>query len=192
MGIQIGSAIIMLFVMTIITGLGYPLAMTGLAQVLTPYQANGSLIVQDGKPVGSRLIGQNFTSPAYFHGRPSAAGQDGYDAANSSGSNLGPTNKKLIDTVADNLKKVREENGLAETARVPADLVTASGSGLDPDISPEAARLQAERVARERGLTADTVRELIAAHVKPRQWGLFGEPRVNVLELNLALDALKR
>lgn len=192
MGKQIGSALVMLLIMTVLLGLVYPLAMTGLAQALMPFQANGSLVVQDGKPVGSRLIGQNFVSPAYFHGRPSAAGQDGYDAASSSGSNLGPTNKKLVDTVAENLKRVREENGLTETARVPADLVTASGSGLDPDISPEAAHLQAERVAKERGLSVDAVRELIDAQAKPRQWGLFGEPRINVLELNMELDALKK
>lgn len=189
---QIISAIGMLLTMTVLTGLVYPLAMTGLAQTLMPFQANGSLVVKDGEPVGSRLIGQNFTGAAYFHGRPSAAGQDGYDAAGSGGSNLGPTNKQLIDNVKDRLAEVRADNGLSPAAAVPADLVTASGSGLDPDISPAAARLQAERVAKARGLSANAVRDLIEAHVKPRQLGLFGEPRVNVLELNLALDAMKR
>ncbi len=189
---QIISTIGMLLTMTVLTGLVYPLAMTGLAQALMPFQANGSLVVEDGEPVGSRLIGQNFASAAYFHGRPSAAGQDGYDAAGSGGSNLGPTNKLLTDNVKDRLAKVRADNGLSPAAAVPADLVTASGSSLDPDISPAAARLQSERVAKARGLSTDAVRDLIEAHVKPRQLGLFGEPRVNVLELNLALDAMKR
>lgn len=189
---QIISAISMLLVMTFLTGVVYPLTMTGLAQALMPWRANGSITVKDGQPVGSLLIRQNFTSAGYFHGRPSTAGQDGYDAASSGGSNLGPTNKQLVDNVRARVSKIRSENGLSADYGVPADLVTASGSGLDSDISPPAAYVQAERVAKARNLAVDVVRELIDSEVKSRQWGLLGEPRVNVLELNLALDALKR
>lgn len=188
---QMLNAFAMLLVFTIITGLAYPLAMTGVAQVLFPFQANGSIIVHDGKPIGSALIGQNFTSAKYFHGRPSAAGTDGYDATSSGGSNLGPTSKKLVDTVAGNIAKVRDENQLDEQKLIPSDLVLASGSGLDPDISPAAAYVQIERVANERGLSAEEVRNLVDHHIKNRQLGILGEPRVNVLELNLAIDALK-
>lgn len=185
------NAVAMLMVFTIITGLAYPLVMTGLAQALFPFEANGSIIVQNGKPIGSALIGQSFTSAHYFHGRPSAAGTDGYDATNSGGSNLGPTSKKLVETVTGNIAKVRDENKLDEQKLIPSDLVLASGSGLDPDISPAGAYVQIERVANERGLSISEVRNLVDRHIKGRQLGIFGEPRINVLELNLALDALK-
>lgn len=182
----------MLVVMTILTGLIYPLAMTGLAQALFPRQANGSLIINDGVVVGSSLIGQQFTKPEYFHGRPSAAGEDGYDAADSAGSNLSATSSKLTSSVADRLAAVRSMNGLAKTDKIPADAVLASGSGLDPHISPDYASLQTARVAAARGLTVDQVRRLVDEHTTGRLLGIIGEPRVNVLQLNLALDALKK
>lgn len=188
---QIVNSFRMLLVLTVITGLVYPLTMVGVANTIFSSQAQGSLIESQGQAVGSKLIGQNFTQPGYFHGRPSAAGKDGYDAAGSSGSNLGPTNKKLIDTVADNVNKAREENSLDDNAAIPADLVTASASGLDPDISPEAAYLQVERVAEARGLAATEVYNLVDKNISGRQLALFGEPRVNVLALNMALDSLK-
>lgn len=186
------NAFAMLMVFTIITGLVYPLAMTGVAQVLFPFAANGSIIVQDGKPIGSALIGQSFTSTKYFHGRPSAAGTDGYDATSSGGSNLGPTSKKLVSAVSDNIVKVRDENQLDEQIVIPSDLVLSSGSGLDPDISPAAAKVQIKRIAKERGLSADEIRNLVESHIKERQLGILGEQRLNVLELNLALDALRK
>jgi K+-transporting ATPase ATPase C chain len=188
---QLMSAAGMVAVLTVITGFIYPLTMTGLAQTVFPGQANGSVIIRDGVVVGSKLIGQNFTSSGYFHGRPSAAGKDGYDAASSSGSNLGPTNQKLLDAAQGNVEKVRAENDLAPDTGVPSDLVLASGSGLDPHVSPAAAYAQTERVARERGLAAGAVRQLVDRQVEGRQWGILGEPRVNVLELNLALDGLR-
>ena len=186
------SAVRLLIVLTIVTGVLYPLAMTGVAQAVFPSQANGSLVYVGNKPVGSLLLGQNFNDEKYFHGRPSAAGTDGYDATNSSGSNLGPTSKKLMATVQDNLDKVRNENKLAENTFVSSDLVLSSASGLDPDISPEGAYLQVPRVARERHLSELTVRELIASQVQTRTVGLLGAPRVNVLSLNMALDQLAR
>ncbi len=173
-------------VTTLMFGLIYPLGITGLAQVLFHDRANGQLVQQNGRVVGSRIIGQAFTGPGYFHSRPSAAGT-GYDATASSGSNLAPTNRALLDRVKSNVQKLQAEN---PNSAVPIDLVTASGSGLDPEISPAAAEFQIPRVARERGMSEAEVRALIAKHTLGRQFGVLGEPRVNVLELNLELDAM--
>jgi K+-transporting ATPase ATPase C chain len=181
---EIQIAIRFTLLTTILFGLAYPLAITGLSHWLFPHQATGSLILRDGKTVGSRLIGQTFTSDKYFHSRPSNAG-DGYDEANSSGSNLAPTNHQLIDRVQGDVAKLRAEN---PGTPIPADLVTSSGSGLDPHISPASADFQVPRVARARGISSDTLRALVAKHIEARQFGLLGEPRVNVLELNLELD----
>ena len=175
-------------VLTILTGIIYPLAMWGIATTIFPAQAAGSLIVANNKVAGSSLIGQNFASPKYFQSRPSAAGDKGYAADNSSGSNLGPTNKALIDAVKLRLKNLVESNPGTTPHEVPVDLVTASGSGLDPEISPAAAILQVPRVAHARGMSEDRLRQLIAENTRPRFAGIFGEPGVNVLLLNLALD----
>jgi K+-transporting ATPase ATPase C chain len=182
------TALIATTVLTVLTGIVYPLAIWGLARVIFPSQAAGSLVVAGNQVVGSSLIGQNFSSPRYFQSRPSAAGDKGYAADNSGGSNLGPTNKALIEAVRTRLKNVVESNPGVDPRQVPVDLVTTSGSGLDPEISPAAADLQVARVAHARGVSEDRVRQLIAENTRPRSAGIFGEPGVNVLLLNLALD----
>jgi K+-transporting ATPase ATPase C chain len=180
-------AVAMLLALTLLTGVVYPLIVTGLAQIIFPQQANGSLIVRDGKVIGSGLIGQHFDDPKYFWSRPSATSPFPYNAAASSGSNLGPTNPVLIEAVKIRVAALRAADPGNE-APVPVDLVTASGSGLDPHISPAAALYQAKRVARARGLDENQVNELVARYTESRQFGFLGEPRVNVLKLNLALD----
>ncbi len=195
---HIRPAIVMIIAMTVITGLAYPLAMTAVAQLVFPYQANGSLIRVKGKVIGSVLIGQEFTSPRYFHPRPSATTEPDpkdptktisvpYAADNSSGSNLGPTSKALVSGVQAEAAKLAREN---PATAIPVDLVTNSGSGLDPDITPAGALFQVPRIAKARGLPDETVRRLVLAHIDPRFLGILGEPHVNVLELNLALDAV--
>jgi K+-transporting ATPase ATPase C chain len=183
---QLWPAVRMTLVLTVLTGMLYPALVTGIAKTIFPRQANGSLIEVQGRLAGSELIGQKFTRPEYFHGRPSGAG-DGYDAANSGATNLGPTSQKLVDRIRADADKFRKENP-AFGGPMPADLLTASASGLDPHISPASAYAQAARVAKARGVSADQVRQLIAAAIEPRQLGFLGEPRVNVLTINLALD----
>ena len=183
-------AIVLFLVLTVITGLIYPLVVTGVAQVLFPQQANGSLIVKNGQAVGSQLIGQPFDDPKYFWGRPSATGPFPYNAAASSGSNLGPSNQALTDAVKARMDTLKAADP-ANTQPIPVDLVTSSASGLDPHISPAAAAYQVTRIAHARGLDESAVRQLVAQYTQGRDLGVLGEPRVNVLELNLALDALK-
>jgi potassium-transporting ATPase KdpC subunit len=186
---ELRISLVVTFLLAVIVSGIYPMLVWGIAQALFPYKANGSLIVRDGKTVGSELIAQNFTDPKYFHPRPSAAGDAGYDATSSGGSNLGPTSKKLIDSVKERVEAYRAENNLPPTVPVPADAVTASASGLDPHVSVKNALIQARRVAKARGISEQAILAKVKAHTEERTLGILGEPRVNVLTLNLSLDA---
>jgi potassium-transporting ATPase KdpC subunit len=186
---HLGTSVLYTVVTVIAFGIIYPLVMTGIAQVLFPWQANGEIVYVSGKPVGSAIIGQLWTKPQYFHGRPSAAGK-GYDPTNTGATNLGPTSKKLIDSTRATIAALKKENPDA-TIPVPMDLVTSSASGIDPDVSPEGAYYQAPRVAKARDLPVERVNALIARNITPRTFGILGEPRVNVMQLNIALDDLK-
>ena len=186
---ELKPAFLMMVVMTVLTGLLYPAVVTGIAQVAFKDQANGSLVMVNGEVVGSRLIGQNFSKAEYFHPRPSAAGDKGYDPTATGGSNLGPTSEKLLNAIKARVADYRRENALDPSTPIPADAVTASASGIDPHISPRNAEIQAARVAKARGATTEQVQMVVNEHTEGRTWGVLGEPRVNVLELNLALDA---
>jgi len=186
MSSELRPAVLMTLILTVVTGLIYPLVVTGVADLLLPYQAGGSLVVRNGTVIGSELIAQNFTGADYFHPRPSAAGDKGYDPTSSGGSNFGPIDQRLVDRVQAAAAQLREHDGHSQ---IPVDLVTTSGSGLDPHITPAAAEFQVARVARARGLAEDRVQALVRRYTEPRQYGVLGEPRVNVLRLNLALDA---
>jgi len=188
--VRLWTAIKMTFVLAVLTGIIYPVLITVVSETVFPYQAQGSLITENGRVVGSELIGQNFNAPNYFHGRPSAAGDKGYDATSSGGSNLGPTNKTLIDTTRQRLKEILEQNPGSVAADVPISQITASGSGLDPEITLAGALMQAPRVAKARGMSDEVVLDLIRTHTRHRWAGVIGEPGVNVLDLNLALDRL--
>ncbi|HEX3409353.1 MAG TPA: potassium-transporting ATPase subunit KdpC [Candidatus Binataceae bacterium] len=187
---RLWTAIRMTLVLTILTGIIYPVLITAISAAIFPFQANGSLLTRHGRVIGSRLIGQNFNSPRYFHGRPSAAGDKGYDATSSGGSNLGPTNKALIDAARQRLKENLEQNPGTSASDVPTSQITASASGLDPEISPAGALMQLARVAKVRGISEQVALDLIRTHTRSRWAGVLGEPGVNVLELNLALDDL--
>jgi len=187
MSSEIRPAVVMTLILTVVTGLIYPLVVTGVANLLFPFQAGGSLVVRNGTVIGSALIAQDFTGAGYFHPRPSVAGDKGYDPMSSGGSNLGPIDRRLIDRVKATAAQLRERDG---NLPIPVDLVTTSGSGLDPHITPAAAEFQVARVARARRLAEDRVQALVRRYMEPRQCGVLGEPRVNVLQLNLALDAL--
>jgi K+-transporting ATPase ATPase C chain len=184
------TSVLMTIVLTVLVGIAYPLLVTGIAQVVWKDKANGQLIYQNGAPVGSRIIGQPFSGPGYFHSRPSAAGSAGYDAANSAASNLGPTNQKLVDRVKADTTELQAESAMQ--GQVPIDLVTSSGSGLDPHITPAAAEFQVPRVARERGMSEAVVRALVKKHTQGRDFGALGEPGVNILELNLSLREIDK
>lgn len=187
----IGRAFVLFLVLACITGVIYPLVVTGITNLVFPAQAQGSLLYKNGKVIGSALIGQDFSDAGYFHGRPSSAGENGYDGTSSGGTNWGPTNKNLINTLKERANQVRAANGLESTAPIPSDLVTASASGLDPHISRPAANLQIARVARTRNISEHQVKSLVEKYTEQPQFGFLGEPRVNVLKLNLALDTLK-